>query len=117
MFLRVKEELNKKVKPAIRQLFSIRDVKHNILGQCWYFLLIFLFIYYAVAIVYQLDIFCFHKHEEASSCQSEMVKIFAHWEEFETTMSRVVTFLMGFYVSMIAKRWWDQVDIKKIKVT
>ena len=31
-----------------------------------------------------------------------------HWETFQTSITRLVTFFMGFYVSVTAKRWWDQ---------
>jgi len=34
---------------------------------------------------------------------------FELWANNESTMTKLITFLLGFYVAMIAKRWWDQI--------
>jgi hypothetical protein len=105
----------------------------NIIGQTWYFLLIFLLLYYIIQICYQLDMFCGlddddddddHKVDDGeddvlkensnesnsrSVCRNRVKLYFSFWDEHERTMTRIITFLLGFYVSMIGKRWWDQV--------
>jgi hypothetical protein len=44
-----------------------------------------------------------------SICRNRVKLYFIFWDEHESTMTRIITFLLGFYVSMIGKRWWDQV--------
>ena len=43
------------------------------------------------------------------TCTKRVMSYFAKWDENEKIMTRIITFLLGFYVSAIAKRWWDQV--------
>ena len=45
-----------------------------------------------------------------SICRNRVKLYFRFWDEHEQTMTRIITFLLGFYVSMIGKRWWDQVN-------
>ena len=54
----VKEELEKQQPNPLRQLFSLRNLERNIIGETWYFLLIFLVLYYIIQIAFQLDWFC-----------------------------------------------------------
>ena len=131
----VQEELEKRQPTPIRQLFSFKSLKVNIIGQTWYFLLIFLVLYYTIQILYQLDLFCvMDDHDDDGSdeidsgeddllretsnstsreiCRNRAKLYFTHWDDHEQTMTRLITFLLGFYVSMIGKRWWEQV-IKK----
>ena len=48
-------------------------------------------------------------------CRNRVKLYFTHWDDHEKTMTRLITFLLGFYVSMIGKRWWEQV-IKKASI-
>ena len=43
-----------------------------------------------------------------AECWDWIEMMIIHWETFQTTITRLVTFFMGFYVSVTAKRWWDQ---------
>ena len=55
---RVQEELQKRQQHPLRQLLSFKNIKVNIIGQTWYFLLIFFLLYYIIQKFYQLDLFC-----------------------------------------------------------
>ena len=39
------------------------------------------------------------------------------WNSEVKVASKDLIFLLGFYVSMIVKRWWDQVDISLLDFT
>src|SRR5271170_2119954 len=64
----------------------------------WRKLLIFLLIYYAINFVYRFAL------PEAKKEQFERIVIFlGGWSRFIP-----ITFLLGFYVSFVVKRWWEQ---------
>ena len=104
------EELSRKPQKPLSQLLNLKKFQYSILGQTWYFILIFILIYYIIQTGYQFDIYCsFVPEEYEQSCDAWITSKVNHWEDFQVLLTRIVTFLMGFYVSMIARRWWDQV--------
>jgi len=118
----VQEELEYHRPTPLKQLFSLKTLKVNIIGQTWHFLLTFVVLYYIIQVAYQFDLLCRtseRKVRESSTqmnssapdtCTKRVMSYFAKWDENEKIMTRIITFLLGFYVSAIAKRWWDQVS-------
>eukprot|EP00092_Neocalanus_flemingeri_P011927 GFUD01012859.1.p1 GENE.GFUD01012859.1~~GFUD01012859.1.p1 ORF type:complete len:435 (-),score=93.53 GFUD01012859.1:908-2068(-) len=124
----VQKKMEKCSPSPISQLFSLEYLKTGIIGQTWYYLLIFCFLYYIVQIGYQLDLLCttLEKNQTTSSkppttttatlehehdvCVKRTKDYFKNWAAHFSTMTRLLTFLLGFYVSTICKRWWDQVS-------
>jgi len=126
----VQNELENYIQPTpLRQLFSLKTLKVNIIGQTWYFLLIFLVLYYIGQILYQSDALCIKSlkvfknktitpansnhipsDKETDQCQIIAKDYFDRWAIQEKTMSRLITFLIGFYVSSNVRRWWEQVS-------
>ena len=106
------EELSRNPMNPLRQLINFKWFRYNILGQTWYFILIFIVTYYIIQTGYQFDFYCsFVPEEHRPICDEWLSNKFTHLENFEVLLTRLVTFLMGFYVSMIARRWWDQVTL------
>lgn len=96
--------------------------------------LFFLVVYYIIQGGFQLDIFCPYPsddgdHGENSSeevfdegpkesemdeviqCQTRLKTRIEEWKGRDNTVVRVVTFLLGFYVSNIVSTWWAMVSL------
>ena len=99
-----------------------RRLAGSLLGQTWHTCLLFLVLYYSLQarlpkmrfqpvrwlqVCVWLDVLCWSEDGRAE-CRDWIQKMIIHWETFQTTITRLVTFFMGFYVSVTAKRWWDQ---------
>ena len=119
--LSVQRELKKKQLTPLGQIFKMsrKSLQLNIIGQTWPFLVLYVFFHNLVQVGYQSDWFCSEEngltlnmtaHER---CIKRVQRYFAHWDSNEATMTQILTFLLGFYVSTIARRWWEQVRINR----
>ena len=128
LIYRVRRELEKRKLNPLRQLFSFANLKENIFGQTYYVVFVFIVLFYTVQCLFQFDVVCtvlydndvdeddfddietdYSSETQLKQCRSRLVNYFNSWDEHEQTMTRIITFLLGFYVSMIGRRWWDQV--------
>ena len=97
-----------------------KTFKSTIFGVTWKPLLAFILFYFLFQALYQFGVFNTcpgHGHdqdhaesaEEAAQCN----RIWHDWvitmQSNETTATRYLTFILGFYVGQMIKRWWDQV--------
>ena len=97
-----------------------KTFKSTIFGVTWKPLLAFIVFYFLFQCLYQTGVFNTcpgHGHnqthaesaEEAAKCN----RIWHDWvtkmKDNETTATRYLTFILGFYVGQMIKRWWDQV--------
>jgi len=99
--------------------FHKKTFKSTILGVTWKPVLFFLVFYYLFQILYQCGVFSTcprdgeHVHveteEEAAVCNRVWHDWVAEMKESESTATRYLTFILGFYVGQMIKRWWDQV--------
>jgi len=113
----VKKQLTFYRTTPLQQLVHFwKNPSMNIIGQTWYFLLLFLVLYYIIQIAYQFDLFCpngkrieTHLANQSDACTIRTQAYINHWDLYEKDFTKLITFLLGFYVSTIAKRWWDQV--------
>ena len=78
----------------------------------------FLFFYWLFQILYQTVVFstCSNQditgtetEEEAAVCNRVWHDWVAGMKENESTATRYLTFILGFYVGQMIKRWWEQV--------
>merc|ERR550519_3259108 len=49
-------------------------------------------------------------HNE-TQCHDWYADFIRDWKDKENTMTKFLTFVLGFYVSQMIKRWWDQVKL------
>jgi len=120
----VLNELRRGQPTPLRQLFkfSRKGFRRNILGQTMYFLLAYVFLHTLVQLAYQKNWFCSNeerpneKNEKNETitphkrCIARATAYFVHWDENARTLTSLITFLLGFYVTTIARRWWEQVS-------
>ncbi len=62
--------------------------------------IIYLVIYYAINLVYRFAL--------SADQQREFERVVEYFDDNIGTFARDITFLLGFYVSLVARRWWDQ---------
>jgi hypothetical protein len=101
-----------------------KTFKSAIIGVTWKPLLFFLLFYYLFQILYQYEMFSTCKREglngtepteptepeaEAAKCNRAWHDWVAGMKENESTATKYLTFILGFYVGQMIKRWWDQV--------
>ena len=48
--------------------------------------------------------------DETNPCRIWAFRLFERWSELMKDMAKVITFLVGFYVSTNVRRWWEQVS-------
>ena len=102
--------------------FNPKKWKYGIFGVTWKPVLFFLFVYWLFQILYQCNVFrsksveCDNKdqnhiepEEEAAKCNRVWHDWVADMKENENVATRYLTFILGFYVGQMIKRWWDQV--------
>ena len=91
----------------VKELFKFSLVTRRLLG----IPLLFLFFYYIVQILYQLDIYplCGGKNTSAESCRSWTKKVLTDNASHYPVITKLITFLLGFYVSNIINRWWNKI--------
>ena len=119
----MRRELEKCQLNPLRQLYTLANLRDNIFGQTYYCVLVYTLFYYLIQCLFQFDIVCaatvdveyLNEHSRATQieiCRSRLRTYFTLGDQHEQTMTRIITFLLGFYVSMIGKRWWEQVRNK-----
>ena len=97
-----------------------KTFKSTIFGVTWKPLLSFIFFYFLFQCLYQTGVFNTcpghgHNQTHAESAEEAAVcnRIWHDWvikmKDNETTATRYLTFILGFYVGQMIKRWWDQV--------
>lgn len=74
--------------------------KQSVFSLIWSDVLVFLLVYYFMMILYE----CVLKHYPEQREIFEMICIYA--DRFKDSIP--ITFLIGFWVSQIVNRWWDQ---------
>ena len=98
--------------------FHRKTFKSTILGVTWKPVLFFLVLYWFFQILYQTEVFSTCKREEHTEIETEQEAavcnlVWHDWvagmKENESTATRYLTFILGFYVGQMIKRWWEQV--------
>ena len=74
----------------------------SVLKLCWFNLVIWILCYAFISIVYR-NVLC-HSDYKRSRAYFELIVIYC--ERFVGNIP--ITFLIGFYVSQVVSRWWDQ---------
>jgi len=109
----------------IWSLISPKTIRYAIFGVTWQPVLVFLILYYAFQIPYQLELFStcqrldeasdVENAEDVAACNRAWHDWVTSMREDEATATKYITFVLGFYVGQVIKRWWDQVkDIPDI---
>ena len=101
-------------------IFNLKYFSSSIFGKTWHIILAYLVAYYTVQVPYQLgylSTFCANNmfprdvnHNNTQQCDQMIVDWFTHWREYDRFMLSTITFLLGFFVNTIVKRWWEQVS-------
>ena len=106
-------------------LLTWRGMKSSVFYYTWRQAVGFICVYYIIQVIYRYCVitcrgfssssevtFLFRyeikPHEDMETKFHDLVEI---WNSEVKVASKDLIFLLGFYVSMIVKRWWDQVDI------
>jgi len=84
-------------------LFTLRGLRSSVFYYTWRQAVGFICIYYIIQFIYRYEI---RPYEQVETKFHDMVEI---WNSEIKVASKDLIFLLGFYVSMIVKRWWDQV--------
>ena len=74
--------------------------KRSVFKLVWHDIIIFLVIYFLLSILYRYVLFDYPSYKQTF----EMICIYA--DRFRSSIP--ITFLIGFWVSQIVSRWWDQ---------
>ena len=90
-------ETNKPWTGMIDLLFKWQQSVYQLI---WNDLLIFLFIYFFISIVYHHVLFYYPTQKQ----NFELICVYA--DRFSSSIP--ITFLIGFYVTQVVSRWWDQ---------
>jgi len=102
-------------------MFKRKTFKSAIIGVTWVPLLVFIVFYYVFQIPYQLGGFRIkscgdnsdhskpESEAEAATCHPAWHDWVATMRENESTCTRYLTFILGFYVSQMIRRWWDMI--------
>ena len=98
--------------------FSLKYFSQSLFGKTWPILLSYLIVYYIIQVLYQVKVlttictnFGFDGHDNHTlECDRIITGWFRHWKESDRMMLSCITFLLGFYVNHIVKRWWDQIS-------
>ena len=110
---KLKKIWNNKLHP----FFNLKYFTKSIFGKTWHILLMYLVTYYIIQVLYQvgyLTEFCrnnlfFDPKNHTDECQIMIDAWFTHWREHDRMMLSCVTFMLGFFVNHVVKRWWDQI--------
>jgi len=86
-------------KTLVLSAFHVDTFKSAILGVTWRPVLLFLVLYYAFQILYRQGLL---KEKGWKEWVSTM-------KDHDSTATRYLTFILGFYVGQTIKRWWDQI--------
>ena len=74
--------------------------KKSVFSLIWHDVIVFLVLYFLLSILYRHVLFDYPSHKQTF----EMICIYA--DRFRSSIP--ITFLVGFWVSQIVSRWWDQ---------
>lgn len=74
--------------------------KHSVFSLIWNDVLTFLVIYFLMSILYRNVLYHYSLYKQTF----EMICIYANW--FGSSIP--ITFLVGFWVTQVVSRWWDQ---------
>ena len=74
--------------------------KRSVFQLVWYDIIVFLVIYFLLSILYRYVLFDYPSYKQTF----EMICIYA--DRFRSSIP--ITFLIGFWVSQVVGRWWDQ---------
>ena len=101
---------------------AFKEWKYGIFGVTWKPVVFFLVVYWTFQILYQCNVFrskspeCekgdltqIEPEEEAAKCNRAWHDWVADMKVHENVATRYLTFILGFYVGQMIKRWWDQV--------
>ena len=97
---------------------NLKKFSQSLFGKTWPIILSYVIVYYTVQVLFQtkvLTTFCtkimFDGHDNHTwECDRLITGWFRHWKESDRMMLSCITFLLGFYVNHIVKRWWDQIS-------
>jgi len=102
---RVADYEEQNIKPSLRpSIFSWRGWKSSVFYYTWRQAVGFICCYYAIQILYRHEISLSKVSEEKFQFLVE------NWNGEVKIAAKDLIFLLGFYVSMVARRWWDQVS-------
>jgi len=91
-------------------LFTWRGLKSSVFYYTWRQAVGFICAYYIIQLIYRYEI---RPYEQTETKFHNLVET---WNSEVKVASKDLIFLLGFYVSLIVKRWWDQVDQKGIHI-
>jgi len=99
-----------------------RTFRSTIFGVTWKPALVFLIFYFIFQTMYQYEVFStcrdlsdpdtsetIEPEADAAKCNRMWHDFVASMVEQESSAIKYLTFILGFYVSQMIKRWWDQV--------
>jgi len=97
----------------LKSIFLPSTFKYTIIGITYKVLLLFIVAYYCLQVPYQLKVFdyCDEQMEESGECIERFPNLVKELKGFERTMVKLLVFILGFYVSQMIKRYWDQVKL------
>ncbi len=110
------EKLRSDRKAGKRRLMGFFRIFYLLKLVAWE-LLLYLVCYYAINVVYrfvlnqqqQEDFTRVRNYENQEGYpKNSFIQVVDYLDQNLKDLSRDLTFLMGFYVSLVAKRWWDQ---------
>jgi len=96
-----------------KSIFLPSTFKYTIIGITYKVLIPFIVAYYCLQVPYQLKVFdyCDEKSEKSKECKERFPNLVKEFKGFEKTMVKLLVFILGFYVSQMIKRYWDQVKL------
>ena len=107
-------------------LFSWRGLKSSVFYYTWRQAVGFIFVYYIIQVIYRYFIvkyweflkivFFRYKIKPHEQLETKFHNLVETWNSEVKVASKDLIFLLGFYVSLIVKRWWDQVDQKGLHI-
>jgi len=86
----------------ITTAFGVKTFQSAIIGVTWRPLLFFLVLYYAFQVFFRVTDQQFLSNQDLTDWIKKMKK-------HDSTASKYLTFILGFYVGQMITRWWDQV--------
>ncbi len=105
-------------------MFKPKYIKHSLFGQTWPPIAVFLILYYIMLILYDslptkadcLDPLGKTKHNHTSWTQfcgifeqEGFKSAVKDWKDYHKSLVKILSLLLGFYVSTMMRRWWTQI--------
>jgi len=104
-----------KNKKLLLAAFRMKTFRSAIIGVSWRPVLPFLALYYILQVLYHHNVFekiCEAEHATKhykEICEKQWPDWVEVMQKHESTATKYLTFILGFYVGQMIKRWWDQV--------